>query len=79
MNFNIVGSLLAVTSAHETVHIFKLAKPGSGGAKESRAISPSDGASIDSRDGATGTEGGYEAFIDGKKSSHSISYVYVPS
>ncbi|EJD54686.1 WD40 repeat-like protein [Auricularia subglabra TFB-10046 SS5] len=69
MNFNTVGSLLAVSSAHDTVHIFKLA-PG-GGSKRSAsssggATSPSP--SIESRDGgAQGLEGGYEAFIDGKK------------
>lgn len=30
MNFNSVGSLLAVSSAHDTVHIFKLGGSGSG-------------------------------------------------
>ncbi|KZV79549.1 WD40 repeat-like protein [Exidia glandulosa HHB12029] len=72
MNFNVVGSLLAVSSAHDTVHIFKLA-PGGGGGKRSASSTSNGGAtspspSIESRDGgAQGLEGGYEAFIDGKK------------
>lgn len=74
MNFNVVGTLLAVSSAHDTVHIFKLTPGGKGGRSASTsssnngATSPSP--SIESRDGGVqGLEGGYEAFIDGKKKS----------
>lgn len=31
MNFNLVGTLLAVSSAHDTVHIFRLGSRGKGG------------------------------------------------
>ncbi|ETW75675.1 hypothetical protein HETIRDRAFT_390042 [Heterobasidion irregulare TC 32-1] len=53
MSFNAVASLLAVSSAHDTVHIFKL---GAGGQRAE--------GSVESRD-----DGGYDAFIDGKKKS----------
>jgi len=71
LNFNVVGTLLAVSSAHDTVHIFKL---GSGrststssanSSREDHATSPSG--SVDSRDGAGALEGGYDAFMDDKK------------
>ncbi|KAL5521724.1 TRL1 [Sanghuangporus sanghuang] len=83
MNFNFMSTLLAVSSAHETVHIFSLGgqKGGAGagvGAGNGRngpppPLSPSP--SIDSRDGAQGMEGGYEAFIDGKKSGSMSSFL----
>ncbi|KIY53486.1 WD40 repeat-like protein [Fistulina hepatica ATCC 64428] len=64
MNFNVVSTLLAVSSAHETVHIFKL------GTQKSKngQIPGSPSESIDSREGVTGLDGGYEAFIENKKS-----------
>lgn len=71
MNFNSMSSLLAVSSAHDTVHIFKL---GSHGSHRSTASSTSDksagppispSGSID--EGSVGLEGGYDAFIDGKR------------
>jgi autophagy-related protein 18 len=80
LNFNVVSTLLAVSSAHDTVHIFKL---GSGrtttttnsssssnsntssSSREDHATSPSG--SVDSREGAGALEGGYDAFVDDKK------------
>jgi autophagy-related protein 18 len=70
--FNAVSSLLAVSSAHDTVHIFKLgphgAQPGSGSGAPG---SPSG--SMDSREGSGA--GGYDAFIDDKKKNSSMTYV----
>jgi autophagy-related protein 18 len=69
MNFNAVGTLLAVSSAHDTVHIFKLGPHnnanGSSTALKDDTSSPTP--SIDSREGAGTMEGGYDAFIDGKR------------
>ncbi|TFK37953.1 WD40 repeat-like protein [Crucibulum laeve] len=72
MNFNTVGTLLAVSSAHDTVHIFKLGQRGSGdrsasssGAASVAPSSPPE--SVDSRDSAQTLDGGYEAFIERKK------------
>ena len=71
LSFNVVSTLLAVSSAHDTVHIFKL---GSGrststssasSSRDDHATSPSG--SVDSRDGAGALEGGYDAFMDDKK------------
>lgn len=76
MNFNAMSTLLAVSSAHDTVHIFKLGpqkSPGSSPNGKPPPLSPS--ASIDSREGTQGMEGGYEAYIDGKKKSGGYSYV----
>ncbi|THH28523.1 hypothetical protein EUX98_g5674 [Antrodiella citrinella] len=64
MNFNIMSTLLAVSSAHDTVHIFKL---GPQKAHKAEVQSPaSETGSLDSRDGGLEV-GGYEAFIDKKK------------
>ncbi|KAI6131455.1 WD40 repeat-like protein [Pisolithus croceorrhizus] len=62
MAFNTVGSLLAVSSAHDTVHIFKLGgRQGSGNPKKDRPSSPLE--SIDSRDPDDGrVAGDYDAF-----------------
>ena len=70
LNFNVVGTLLAVSSAHDTVHIFKLGGGRSSGSSSSssrddHASSPSG--SVDSREGAGAMEGGYDAFVDDKK------------
>ncbi|KJA13208.1 hypothetical protein HYPSUDRAFT_49986 [Hypholoma sublateritium FD-334 SS-4] len=75
MNFNVVGSLLAVSSAHDTVYVFKLGGAGggsgksgggSGGAEAPRSPPDSvDGASADS-------VGGYEAFV-AKQTAPSVS------
>lgn len=76
INFNLVSTLLAVSSAHETVHIFKLEKSGGskgeGSAKGGLKVAPSPSSpsgSVDSREGAQGLEGGYDAFVSEKKSS----------
>lgn len=81
VSFNAVSTLLAVSSATETVHIFRLNGANQkqrGGESPSAAgvRSPSSPAgSIDSQDGRGqgGLEGGYEAFIDGKKKGSSIT------
>ncbi|KAI0259725.1 WD40 repeat-like protein [Gloeopeniophorella convolvens] len=64
LSFNAVSTLLAVSSAHDTVHIFKLGGSRSS-SREDHATSPSG--SIDSREGAGALEGGYDAFVDDKK------------
>ena len=74
-----VSTLLAVSSAHDTVHIFKLGSqkagsttslsPGKNGG--GRSASPTE--SMESREGVQGLDGGYEAFIDGKKKSGGVS------
>ncbi|KAI0063276.1 WD40 repeat-like protein [Artomyces pyxidatus] len=65
MSFNAVSTLLAVSSAHDTVHIFKLGNGQRASGKGDEVASPSG--SIDSREGASALEGGYDAFIDDKK------------
>ncbi|KIK97278.1 hypothetical protein PAXRUDRAFT_825085 [Paxillus rubicundulus Ve08.2h10] len=81
MSFNAVGSLLAVSSAHDTVHIFKLGArqgPGSGSSngsgKKDRPASPME--SVDSRDPDDGRgAGGYDSFVDERKKNSSVSSV----
>jgi len=83
MNFNIVGTLLAVSSAHDTVHIFKLGNQGKGMREKdgtssssssfSGAISPPE--SVDSQQSVQGLDGGYDAFME-KIKSNSVSYVF---
>ena len=75
INFNIVSTLLCVSSAHDTVHIFKLGQGRGSGVGAQSPSSPSG--SIDSREGSQGLDGGYEAYVDKKKGS-SVSYV-IPS
>jgi autophagy-related protein 18 len=79
INFNAVSTLLAVSSAHDTVHIFRLGsqeKSSKNSAERGVAVkggSPASPAgSLDSREGPLGVEGGYEAFIDGKKKNGCI-------
>ncbi|KAK7685045.1 autophagy protein [Cerrena zonata] len=73
MNFNIVSTLLAVSSAHDTIHVFKLgpqkSSSGNGKSSQSGLTSPSSPAgSLDSRDvSEQGLDGGYDAFIEKKK------------
>jgi len=74
ITFNTMSTLLAVSSAHDTVHIFKL-----GSSKKGRqpsttgSISPSG--SVDSRGGdGQGPDGGFEAYIDNKKKG-GVGYV----
>ena len=71
LNFNLVSSLLCVSSAHDTVHIFKLGQGRGGGAQS--PSSPSG--SVDSREGSQGLDGGYEAYAEKKKGS-SVSCVF---
>ena len=75
MNFNLVSTLLAVSSVHDTVHIFKL---GASKNDETSNGSPSSATMSESTDGGASSpaslEGGYESFIE-KKKSNSISYV----
>ena len=74
MNFNAMSTLLAVSSAHDTVHIFKLGSSKSSGSSNGKSAPPlSPSASIDSRETGQGMEGGYEAYIDGKKKNNSVS------
>ncbi|TFK21090.1 WD40 repeat-like protein [Coprinopsis marcescibilis] len=67
ISFNLVSTLLAVSSAHDTVHVFKLGGRGSGTGKGTGSASPPE--SLDGRDSVTSNtgEGGYEAFIEKKK------------
>ena len=78
LNFNLVSTLLVVSSAHDTVHIFKLGQGRGGGAGAGAAGSAqspaSPAGSMDSREGAQGLDGGYEAYVDRKKGG-SVSYV----
>ncbi|CAE6412639.1 unnamed protein product, partial [Rhizoctonia solani] len=64
-------TLLAVSSATDTVHIFKLKGGNPEGEKKRGNSGPSSpGGSIDSQEtgkGGAGMEGGYEAYMDGKK------------
>lgn len=70
MNFNLVSSLLAVSSAHDTVHIFKL---GSGGTSKLSPVVEGPASPPESVDGANpDMVGGYEAFIE-KKKGNSVS------
>lgn len=72
MNFNLVSTLLAVSSAHDTVHIFKLGNRDSipVGSSQSNSTSPPE-----SVDGTTSPslEGGYEAFIEKKKGGGGVT------
>ena len=72
INFNLVSTLLCVSSAHDTVHIFKLGQNRGGAAVGAQSPSSPSG-SIDSREGAQGLDGGYEAYVD-KKKGISVSY-----
>lgn len=65
MNFNAVSTLLAVSSAHDTVHIFKLGSQEKDSVKDKSITSGSPTGSFD----GGSVEGGYEAFADGKKKS----------
>ena len=74
ISFNVVSSLLAVSSAHDTVHIFKLGSQKSSTSQGSPTSKGGDQpssppASIDSREGVQDLDSGYEAFIEKKKGS----------
>ncbi|KAF8814428.1 WD40 repeat-like protein [Phlegmacium glaucopus] len=76
MNFNLVSSLLAVSSVHDTVHIFKLgqqpASKNNSEASNSNQLSSSPPESVEGASPPPSLEGGYESFIE-KKKSKSIS------
>ncbi|TFK84038.1 WD40 repeat-like protein [Polyporus arcularius HHB13444] len=74
LNFNIVSTLLVVSSAHDTVHIFKLGQgQGQGRAGVITDKSPSSpSGSIDSREGSQGLDGGYESYVE-KRRGGSVS------
>jgi len=79
MNFNLVGTLLAVSSAHDTVHIFKLGNRGNGVREKDGTWSPSSYGtsspeSVDTQQSVQGLDGGYDAFVE-KMKSNSVSYV----
>jgi autophagy-related protein 18 len=71
MNFNIVSTLLAVSSAHDTVHIFKLGPQRPSPPSSKQPSSPSW--SSDSRESSQALEGGYDAFVEKKKNGGSVS------
>jgi len=71
MNFNLVGSLLAVSSGsgRGTVHVFKLGAHGSSQNSPRLENGNPPHSPPESVDGTTpGLEGGYEAFVEKKKS-----------
>ena len=79
MNFNLMSTLLAVSSAHDTVHVFKLgnatgvARAASSSSSTQESIVPNS--PPESIDGAAqGLDGGYDAFVE-KKKSNSVTYV----
>ncbi|KAF8809682.1 hypothetical protein BYT27DRAFT_7254398 [Phlegmacium glaucopus] len=76
MSFNLVSSLLAVSSVHDTVHIFRLGQqPASKNNSEASNLNQSSSSPPESVEGASppaSLEGGYESFIE-KKKSKSIS------
>lgn len=71
INFNLVASLLAVSSAHDTVHIFRLGgqkragEREKGGSPSSPSVPGSPPESVDGREESL--DGGYEAFVEKKK------------
>jgi autophagy-related protein 18 len=68
INFNVVSTLLAVSSAHDTVHIFKIGPQKSSSSSSKNGHQPSSpSGSIDSREGGQDLDGGYEAYIEKKK------------
>lgn len=80
--FNAVSSLLCVASDTETVHIFKLGKGNDKGGKlrSMRGNEFDDDAPAGRyREDSDGNVGGYEAFIDNKKSDGSkVGWVFFP-
>ncbi|KAG6856322.1 hypothetical protein H0H87_005523 [Tephrocybe sp. NHM501043] len=70
ISFNLVSSLLAVSSAHDTVHIFKLGPQKTTTRPSGQPSSPPE--SVDSRDSSQGLDSGYDVFLE-KKSSNSVS------
>ncbi|KAG6841632.1 hypothetical protein C0991_009057 [Blastosporella zonata] len=71
ISFNLVSTLLAVSSAHDTVHIFKLGPQKATTKPPGQPSSPPE--SVDSKDSSQGLDTGYDAFLE-KKSSNSVSW-----
>ncbi|KAG9218046.1 hypothetical protein CCMSSC00406_0008823 [Pleurotus cornucopiae] len=67
--FNSVGSLMAVSSANETVHLFKLGRDQDKPKAASEAPPVSETGSIESQGGPL--DGGYEAYLDERKKGSS--------
>ncbi|PSR70779.1 hypothetical protein PHLCEN_2v1827 [Hermanssonia centrifuga] len=66
ISFNLMSTLLAVSSAHDTVHIFKLGPQKASSSKPPQTPASPSG-SVDSREGTHSLDGGYDAFVDKKK------------
>ena len=80
MNFNLVLTLLAVSSVHDTVHIFKLGQQsvskkngGEASSWSSSLANPPESTDEGSSPPAS-LGGGYDSFVE-KKKSMSVSYV----
>ncbi|EXX77479.1 Atg18p [Rhizophagus irregularis DAOM 197198w] len=75
ISFNLVSSLLCVSSDTETVHIFKLGGntggPGGGAGANNGTTNGTGGANPSRHSIGPTTIGGFEAFIDGKKKTGS--------
>uniref|UniRef100_A0A1D1Y915 Autophagy-related protein 18 n=1 Tax=Anthurium amnicola TaxID=1678845 RepID=A0A1D1Y915_9ARAE len=75
ISFNLVSSLLCVSSDTETVHIFKLGGntggPGGGASGNNGTTNGTGGANPSRHSIGPTTIGGFEAFIDGKKKTGS--------
>jgi autophagy-related protein 18 len=63
ITFNVMSTLLAVSSAHDTVHIFKLGQRGASKKSSEPSGETSPNESVDGQ----GIESGYEAFMESKK------------
>lgn len=66
ITFNAMSTLLAVSSAHDTVHIFKLGQRGAGASKRPATDTVSSNGSVESREGQA-MDGGYEAYAESRK------------
>ncbi len=75
MNFNPMSTLLAVSSAHDTVHIFKLGVNKGSATNGPSLLSSGSGATSppDSVDSREEYEGGYEAMLEKEKKKTSVS------
>ena len=73
ISFNLVSSLLCVSSDTETVHIFKLggnaSGPGGNAGSNNGTANGAGGTNPSRHFAGPTTIGGFEAFIDGKKKS----------
>jgi autophagy-related protein 18 len=81
ITFNVMSTLLAVSSAHDTVHIFKLGKQGAGKKSSPSSSVPDPTSPSGSVDGGSAIEGGYEAFMESKQKGGvgCVSFCTIPS